>query len=706
MRKKQLLKSLLVAAALCVGANAWAGETTTTYDFEDATHPFAIYDTNRIGLSIVDDATLGSKVLKATSGNMNAVAFAYYDFSELVTAATTNVNVEYDFYIVNVAGHALISLADASLHTGSNGGFTGKSNTGYGWNGSVFHLGCWRGGGTNKFSINGTQNDLAGLDAWCHAKINVDVINKKLEYTIIDKDGAVLATASDVNYANSAAQTCSQIDFYIGTNAGGNAIMIDNLSITTVADESADVAAYTINYVFEGETIKSVEGEAIVGSTITADKELTIDGVKYFATDEATTELVLAAGENVLNVEMRKALTGIVNLNAVDADNNILKTFSAERVEGNAAAPVFYTRVVEYNGQYYAVPAANGNNVNYGRNMAYGDEDINVTFTLDETISYYAEEYQLNKSRSFAAQGQVPERASGGDWQRLNKNSQVWTAPLEAGVYTLEVSGRNQGSSEASLNIWIRLADGTFVDTDKKFTVANAANTLSTFPDIEVPTSASIALANPDPDWNSNIGLDYVIVRKTGEAPTETTATVTAYGYATFASPYALDVTGIDAYYASAVNESSVTLTKAEGTVAPCTGLVLVGEGEITIPIAEAGDAIEDNLLVGCLKETVLETSDYLYVLSYNDADEAEFQVLSTTGATIPAGKAYLKIEAPADEESAAEGRLAIVFDNTTTGISNVNAMQQQGEVYNLQGQRVEKAVKGLYIVNGKKVLK
>ena len=32
--------------------------------------------------------------------------------------------------------------------------------------------------------------------------------------------------------------------------------------------------------------------------------------------------------------------------------------------------------------------------------------------------------------------------------------------------------------------------------------------------------------------------------------------------------------------------------------------------------------------------------------------------------------------------------------------------MQQQGEVYNLQGQRVEKAVKGLYIVNGKKVLK
>lgn len=39
------------------------------------------------------------------------------------------------------------------------------------------------------------------------------------------------------------------------------------------------------------------------------------------------------------------------------------------------------------------------------------------------------------------------------------------------------------------------------------------------------------------------------------------------------------------------------------------------------------------------------------------------------------------------------------------TGISSVNAKAENGEIYNLQGQKVEKAQKGLYIVNGKKVV-
>lgn len=41
-----------------------------------------------------------------------------------------------------------------------------------------------------------------------------------------------------------------------------------------------------------------------------------------------------------------------------------------------------------------------------------------------------------------------------------------------------------------------------------------------------------------------------------------------------------------------------------------------------------------------------------------------------------------------------------------TVGISEVQANGQQGTVYNLNGQRVEKAQKGLFIQNGKKVVK
>lgn len=45
-------------------------------------------------------------------------------------------------------------------------------------------------------------------------------------------------------------------------------------------------------------------------------------------------------------------------------------------------------------------------------------------------------------------------------------------------------------------------------------------------------------------------------------------------------------------------------------------------------------------------------------------------------------------------------------FDVTTVGISNIAASQKaENAIFNLQGQRVEQTVKGLYIVNGKKVM-
>lgn len=48
----------------------------------------------------------------------------------------------------------------------------------------------------------------------------------------------------------------------------------------------------------------------------------------------------------------------------------------------------------------------------------------------------------------------------------------------------------------------------------------------------------------------------------------------------------------------------------------------------------------------------------------------------------------------------------SIYTGNTTVGISEIQQQAEQGPVYNLNGQRVQKAQKGLYIENGKKVVK
>jgi len=49
--------------------------------------------------------------------------------------------------------------------------------------------------------------------------------------------------------------------------------------------------------------------------------------------------------------------------------------------------------------------------------------------------------------------------------------------------------------------------------------------------------------------------------------------------------------------------------------------------------------------------------------------------------------------------------KLQIIKNTDTTGISTMNADAQAQGIYNMRGQKVEKAVKGLYIINGKKVV-
>ena len=68
---------------------------------------------------------------------------------------------------------------------------------------------------------------------------------------------------------------------------------------------------------------------------------------------------------------------------------------------------------------------------------------------------------------------------------------------------------------------------------------------------------------------------------------------------------------------------------------------------------------------------------------------------------TVPAGKALL----PASEVSGAR-ELTFVFDEAT-GISTMHNTQciMHNDFYNLAGQKVANPSKGLYIMNGKKVI-
>lgn len=70
-------------------------------------------------------------------------------------------------------------------------------------------------------------------------------------------------------------------------------------------------------------------------------------------------------------------------------------------------------------------------------------------------------------------------------------------------------------------------------------------------------------------------------------------------------------------------------------------------------------------------------------------------------GFDIAANKAYLAVP-----EANAANMQGFIFGDTETAIKGINANKGGKQpIYNLQGQRVGKAVKGIYIVNGKKVI-
>ena len=99
----------------------------------------------------------------------------------------------------------------------------------------------------------------------------------------------------------------------------------------------------------------------------------------------------------------------------------------------------------------------------------------------------------------------------------------------------------------------------------------------------------------------------------------------------------------------------------------------------------------------------------YYYGLSLNassDPASVGFYWMNTTGAAFTNGahKAYLKLAKNTSAGSQAVN--GFPFNGTTTGIEQIEAgADAKNTIYDLSGRRVNKAAKGIYILNGKKVL-
>lgn len=191
---------------------------------------------------------------------------------------------------------------------------------------------------------------------------------------------------------------------------------------------------------------------------------------------------------------------------------------------------------------------------------------------------------------------------------------------------------------------------------------------------------------------------------------TQQSVSIGSTGWATLYTPCALDfsrVSGLKAYTATC-NENTVTLTEVSNVPAG-TGIILKGTPNTNydIPVAGSSSTAKGHLTGAFFTPTAYnaftDPAYIIYALVPVNAG-ANVQFNPVTSGEIAAGKAFLKIS---DGASSLARSLNVVFADETNSIKTVNDAQSvvDNAYYTLNGQRVAKPSKGLYIVNGKKVI-
>ena len=167
---------------------------------------------------------------------------------------------------------------------------------------------------------------------------------------------------------------------------------------------------------------------------------------------------------------------------------------------------------------------------------------------------------------------------------------------------------------------------------------------------------------------------------------------VGAAGWATYVTEAPVTYIDGDAFAVTSVG-SSVELTSVT-SVPTGTPVLLKAAGQKTAILLDAEPGVITNKLA------VSDGDDGIndYVLAKHSGVVGFYK---WTGSALAAGKVYLPASAVAG------ARDFIGFDETT-GIANINSDAKtlfNGDFYNIAGQRVAQPTKGLYIVNGRKVI-
>ena len=461
----------------------------------------------------------------------------------------------------------------------------------------------------------------------------------------------------------------------VPTNAGGYTMFV-TVAETANYNASEGVKEFSINQAdFSLITIADIANQTYTGSQIRPAITVTFKGKAVDAS-----EYTVSYGENKNVGEGTVTLT-TTGVNFAAGETNPTKTFKIVPAPAVITASN-QTETYDGNVQQFTNYSVNPGSViirYYGSeaDRTAGDNELEVVVNAG---TYYVKLEQSNENYS-----SDPVNALLIIQPKEIDQEMMWSE-CESFIYNGEAQ---------------TLADGMFglndyeleseLEYGKDFTISYTNNV-----NVGTATATITGMGN----YQGTLTYDFKIVREMYITFSETNAWVSYYAEEDLQIP-----AGLKAYIVKSVTGNSVVVD--EVTYIPQHEGVLLTYEEVAPEGAIFAEAYTGatqefaNLLKGCSEATAVETltadGSSIYVL-YND------EFVKTTKGSIKPFRCYLELGA---EVVAAEGRLSIVEDNDVTALKLVNSEERivNSEVYDLQGRKVNQPAKGLYILNGKKVV-
>ena len=214
-------------------------------------------------------------------------------------------------------------------------------------------------------------------------------------------------------------------------------------------------------------------------------------------------------------------------------------------------------------------------------------------------------------------------------------------------------------------------------------------------------------------DANTNVRYTSWYLEEVPTLPITLRTTDNTNYFATFSAPVPVGIEGATLCSVSSNSNKWIQYEEKPATqLAAGTGVLLhaTGSGEETIEatatILTETEATDTYGLEGYSAAFTVETGDKTMLFLGKGKDSGKVGFYALGSAKTNGFKAYF--DNPSGESGEAKEGFDLVDANETTGVESIDNSQfaiDNAPVYNLQGQRVNKAQKGVFIQNGKKVV-